>query len=534
MNYLKLSLVALTTALLFSCADDDETNEVVTIPETSKTEVALSTMLETPAITTLNPSGVAPLTAELKLETKLASNVEITVLGSIPVNKKFNTASTLQELNILGLYPGITNRVAVRVETEQNFALDTLEITTDSLPSVLPSIEINMAQPALMEAGMNFNNLSITDGTNFQPYPLAYDHEGNVRWFLNLENIFPGFVSPMERLSNGNLLCETGKTIVQIDMMGRIQKQTLLPTGYSSHHDVILLPNGNYLVAVDKVSNQISVNGTTVSTLEDVMIEISGTTGALIEEWNFADILDVDRGDYIALPTPLTATVDWFHMNAVYYSEIDDSFIISGRNQGLVKVGRNNNLNWIMAPHRGWGKAGASGNGAATAPFLLTAVNASGSAYDSLIQDGSDKASDFDWVWGQHAPMTLPNGNLLVFDNGFNRNFSGNDEYSRAVEYKVNEQNKTIEQVWSYGESRGVETLSTIISDVDYLPNTGNVLFCPGIRFGENYSKIIEVSRPGGQVIFEGTMDFTNERSVTSGFGRFDLTYRAERMTLYP
>ena len=42
-------------------------------------------------------------------------------------------------------------------------------------------------------------------------------------------------------------------------------------------------------------------------------------------------ILDMDRYDLVE------DEVDWFHNNAVYYSEADDCLLVSGRNQGWSK-----------------------------------------------------------------------------------------------------------------------------------------------------------------------------------------------------
>jgi len=527
-HILPLALVFLIQA----CSDDDDGGSVN--QPNSTVQLSSSDLIEGGEIfSTVNPSGIAPLTAEIEFRTKFSANTEITVLGEVPIHKTFETNSKTHKIPVLGLYGGTENQVVLKITTANGFSIDTVLINTDSISSLLPDIEINTKNLSLMEKGMNLNTLSLSDGTNFQPYPLIYDHRGDIRWYLNFEGIYPGFVAPFERVGNGNILFETGKFIKEYDMMGREQKSIAIPAEYTSHHDVVKLPNGNYLVAVNKSNVQVMINGSSMNSVEDFMVELDGNTGAVVEEWDFRKLLDVNRDDVL---DPVSGSVaDWFHMNAVYYSASDDAFIVSGRNQGLVKVGRNNELKWIMAPQRGWGKAGFDGSGDDTKPFLLTAVNGSGTPYDSLIQNGTQNDPDFDWTWGQHAPLILPNGNLLVFDNGFNRQFgNASADYSRAVEYEIDENQKTVEQIWAYGESRGGETFSSIISDVDYLPETGNVLFAPGIHFGLNYSKIVEVTRPGGTVVFEGTMHFKDTRSSGGGFGQFEITYRAERLSLYP
>ena len=39
-------------------------------------------------------------------------------------------------------------------------------------------------------------------------------------------------------------------------------------------------------------------------------------------------------------------------MNAIWHDENDNALAISGRNQGIVKVNWNNELQWILAPHK--------------------------------------------------------------------------------------------------------------------------------------------------------------------------------------
>ena len=99
-----------------------------------------------------------------------------------------------------------------------------------------------------------------------------------------------------------------------------------------------------------------------------------------------------------------------------------------------------------------------------------------------------------------------------MFDNGWKRNFehAGQEGHSRAVEYKIDLENKTVQQVWQYGKQRNVATFSQNISNVEYLPETRNRLFCPGnIHQPELIGgKIIELTYPDGNVVFEANVRF--------------------------
>jgi arylsulfate sulfotransferase len=142
------------------------------------------------------------------------------------------------------------------------------------------------------------------------------------------------------------------------------------------------------------------------------------------------------------------------------------------------------------------------------------------------VIDGFANHSDFEWSWGQHAPHLIPNGNIMLFDNGDNRNFVGYGPYSRNVEYDIDEDNMTIRQVWQYGKERGNETFSRYFSDVDYDPEDHHVFFSPGgVINMDRYGKVIELDYSTGDVIFEATVFPPLAVPVTF--------HRTERMPLY-
>jgi arylsulfate sulfotransferase len=129
----------------------------------------------------------------------------------------------------------------------------------------------------------------------------------------------------------------------------------------------------------------------------------------------------------------------------------------------------------------------------------------------------------------------MPNGNLLAFDNGTYRNFENTVHFSRTVEYQIDEKEKTVAQVWQYGKERGQEFFSTIVSDVDYLPITNNVLATSGyISKGTNLlGKIVEVDYKTGDEVFEASLYFKSTNgNKTSSWGQTDILYRSERMEL--
>ena len=122
----------------------------------------------------------------------------------------------------------------------------------------------------------------------------------------------------------------------------------------------------------------------------------------------------------------------------------------------------------------------------------------------------------------------MPNGHILVFDNGYGRNhkktpFTDPGQYSRIVEYEVDETNKTVKQVWEYGKDRP-ECYAMAMSSVQYLPQTGHVLFCPGVgnklSNGSYGGRVVEIDPQTNEVVCE--------LEVGTSF------HRASRISLYP
>jgi arylsulfate sulfotransferase len=468
----------------------------------------------------INPYGIAPLTAVATFQTHEIVSVSIEVLGEEPLRKNWNTFETTHQIPILGLYPDTLNRIIIGLTGRHlGYAADTFEIRTDTIPSFFPDISIKAAEIDLMEPGWTLCNIAIGLGDHIASYPIIFDNHGKVRWYLAFPEVSLGWITPVERLRNGNLFFGYGDIIYEYSLLGR-QENTWRLYGCSQTHDIIEKPDGNFLIPIHKWH---------IGTIDDHIIELDRKTGDIINEWDLRKVMDVDRYTYFK------DTDDWLHINSVWYSNQDNCLIISGKNQGLVKVNYENDPVWILAPHKGWGQSGKDGNGFQTSDYLLTALNPEGLPYPDSVQSGDLDVDEFSWVWGQHAAMYLPNGNLFIFDNGLDRNFSNNNRYSRGVEYEVDEKEMTLKLTWSFGKERGRDFYSGIVSDVDYLPVTGNRLITAGIISGmPTYSTIVEVTHHEKTVVFEARLTFKNMLVKGSGWGGFDFNYRAERIKFYP
>jgi hypothetical protein len=92
---------------------------------------------------------------------------------------------------------------------------------------------------------------------------------------------------------------------------------------------------------------------------------------------------------------------------------------------------------------------------------------------------------------GQHAPTLLPNGNILIFDNGPHR-LDETFPYSRVIEVDP----ATKEIAWTYQEHPVFYFYSPRISNAQRLPNS-NTLICEG-----SFGRLFEVTHEG-EVVWE-------------------------------
>ena len=92
---------------------------------------------------------------------------------------------------------------------------------------------------------------------------------------------------------------------------------------------------------------------------------------------------------------------------------------------------------------------------------------------------------DFDWTWTQHTAFKIDSKSkgdtlyLSAFDNGDGRGLEQpamqSMKYSRSVIYKIDQKNKTVQQIWQYGKERGNEWFSPVTSITEYQTDKNSV-----------------------------------------------------------
>jgi arylsulfate sulfotransferase len=496
-------------------------------------------------VLTLSTNPDTPLAATLELFTNVVpSRVTLTISdGTNSWSLKYKGFSINHTLPVRGLHPGKTHTFQVTVANSSGSTTKELSetLTTDPLPTDFPVLNISIYDATRLEPGF----------TLFAPfgqpaYIIAIDKFGEVAWFLRFTE---SSVADLRLLANGHLLFnQSGCRIFEVDLDGNVvtswnTKNMTSPTTScagsvldgsinvpieATHHEVSKMPSGNLLtlswnnISVDNypLSDTDPTAGTGTQPIrEDVLAEFQPNGKTIVRQYHLYDIIDPTRIGYNSVDSA-GGVNDWTHSNGLIYDSSDNSYIVSSRHQDAVtKINRDTgDIVWILGNPSGW-----------NSPFdqyLLTATNFSGQ----------------DYFWHQHAPEITPDGTLMLYDNGnfrarpYDTKLAATSNYSRAVEYSIDTQNREVTQVWEYGSPEtavGGVNYTPFIGDADVQPETDNVLITfggitrdvstgaatDGIRGAALNARIVEVTHTRAPEklleIYCGTPDHTDDNNCT-------------------
>lgn len=287
-------------------------------------------------------------------------------------------------------------------------------------------------------------------------------------------------------------------------------------SSYCSHHDVKVLPNGNYLLIAWELKSkseaiQAGRDSSTISEGEiwpDHLVEVQpnyevGSGGTIVWEWYVWDhlIQDFDSSEdnygtvadhpelininYANPGRDGTYGADWNHTNSVEYIEAYDQILLSSHSFSEIWIIDHSTTTTEAASHSGgisnkggdllyrWGNPQAYNGGSSSDQQLFSQHNAS-------------------WIESEYPGE----GNILIFNNGVNR--SGNTSYSSIDEITPPNNNGVysmngstfgpISTTWQFTATPESSFYSQNISGVQRLPN-GNTLICDG-----NYGTFCEIT----------------------------------------
>ena len=447
--------------------------------------------------------------------------------GTNTWERNFLDYTNVHSTTLLGFKPGRTNVITVTVRDKfrnEVTASNAVSFVTAPVPANFPRIVLLESKPEKMEPGYTLFRGQNNGGPG---YVIIVDNVGEVVWYSSTSTVLD-----VRQLANGDLFIPLVTTMNEVNMLGQTVRTWVVPAAWRvNNHDGVPTPHGTilYLSDASRVVTNFPTSATdpnaptrTTNVLHQAVVEISYTNAALLNTWLPIDILDPRRISYLTFTFRNAMGWDWSHVNAVIEDPRDDSLIISMRHQNaVVKFARSTGqLKWILGPHENWGPA--------FQPYLLTPVG-----------------TPFAWHYAQHAPKITPQGTLLLYDDGdyraspFDAWVPDANNYSRAVEYDINEDTMEVSQVWEYASTN--ETLYTwSVGDADFLKQRGNVLVTFGnisyvngvhpsaIATNAAMVRIKEVTHEQvPEVVFDlALFDYANTNKNYAGC----LTYRSDRI----
>lgn len=311
----------------------------------------------------------------------------------------------------------------------------------------------------------------VADRFDKNAHLLALDRSGSIFKDKALTHPFGIAVVEFKNLGSGHYIYFTLESLEKDNGKGDqplLTQAHLLDSQFNSSLDWVLPNNDPALdsheVTLTKNGNLLFLFYRSRDNLVHAEVQERTPQGKLLYKWNSQK--DFSPPDSTFLKSP-----DYLHANTID-EDADGNLLLSFSNQDeVVKVTRpGGKLLWRFSPKR-WKILGDPWGG-----FHL-----------------------------QHTPRRLPNGNLLIFDNGGG---DSHPEVSRAVEYRLDESKLTATLVWEY-RADATEPYRNSLGSAQRLSN-GNTLIgwgSPDLRKyhhhkGEPLTLFTEVD-PSGQKVCE-------------------------------
>ena len=329
--------------------------------------------------------------------------------------------------------------------TSKPFSFSTLK-----LPDDLPRVSVVSRQaPAAGFVMLGF--ASSETPTKF--YALMVDNDGKIVWYRG----FDSGVVDFQKQANGNYtafasLAGALPHFYEFDNLGNIVREFRASNGRDTGpHELRLLNDGYCLFGIQfRTMDFTGIGGAQNANVRGTVVEYHRDNAQSLL-WNPFDHFEViDTAPDVSLTAP---NINPWHGNAIDI-DTDNNLLLSFRNcDEITKINsRTGQIIWRLGGKKN----------------QFTFVN--------------DRLNGFSH---QHGIRRLPNGNLILFDNG---NLHSPPE-SRAVEYKLDERAKIAELVWEYRHEPALYGFA--LGFAQRLAN-GNTLICFGTA-----QRIIEVDRLG-------------------------------------
>jgi hypothetical protein len=360
----------------------------------------------------------------------------------------FKVRGNLDTITTLGLRPSTTYHNVVQLEGAVGTARsDTLTFTTGTLPDILERISVSATGSG---SGLTLTSAQVGGSTVIA---FAFDSSGAIRWYREFPGTEP-VSGDLKQQPNGHFTLYRGVSFGSQKIPGEyievtpagdsVRAITVALPRYLDNHELLFTTGSDaqerlHFFTYDHRNTDLSPAGVpTTTALAGHQLVRLRADGSKEFEWNAWDHLGLD--EWIEPPKPDPANPgepDYDHPNSLGFDN-DGNYIVSFRHLGqIIKI--DSQTGAII-----WRLGGAKNQ--------FTFIN--------------DPLGGFS---AQHSARILPNGHLLLYDNGTRH--PGPE--SRAVEYALDTGAKTATLVWEF---RHVPPIYTPFVGLVQRLQTGNTL----------------------------------------------------------
>lgn len=432
----------------------------------------------------LNPAFEPSIFRYSVIANELPGDIEITAAADqsllISVNGQLTSSGATVFIDNLSV--GDTVRIAVQRRALPR--LDTVEYEVVYLPSNFPEVNVTVLKDGVSQdplyvslSGPDVNYIAILDNHGVPSFYRSEDQFAlDFKWHAETgERSYARLTGTRNQWGR-----RESERVVLNTNFDEIQLVGTVGLSHTDHHDFLIQPDNELVfIAYDGTVRDLTGIGLTAEELiEDSVVQIiDRASRQVLFEWNSWDQLSYSNQLY----EPKRA--EYAHVNSVFVDS-DGNLIISARGMSQVlKISRpGGQILWRL--------------GGKTNQFRF-------------IND------PFSNICGQHNATRLENGNLLIFDNGQYcwPVIAERGAHTRIVEYRIEEQAREAELVWSYTQENAHTTAA---GSAQRLPN-GNTL----IGWGRGPEMLATEITVDGTKVFEAIASIDGEPVITYRAFRF-------------
>lgn len=380
-------------------------------------------------------------------------------------------------VSALGLRPRSSYHAELEVTGAGGVTLSApLEFRSGDLPAALQGVRLDLSGPGTPPPGFLLTSVTLNDTA----FAVAFDRTGAIRWYRGFPTQGADHVLACEQQFDGNFTLFVGASSGWQPVAGRYFEFT--PAGdsvatytagaalYTDPHEVVVRGAGGlaadsavYIIGYDLRSVDLTwLGGGPAQTVAGHSIVRQSADGTVEFQWNAWDHFTLD--DWVARPANLSQTtqLDFDHANSIELDPAGDYLVSFAALTQVVKIDhRTGAVRWRLGGVRN----------------QFTFVG------DPLGGFGI-----------QHDVRLLPNGHLLLFDNG---NFHNPPE-SRAVEYELDTLAMSATLVWEFRHAPSID--APFVGSVQRFQN-GHTLI------GYGAAGLMSEVSADGTVDWEGRLD---------------------------